>query len=113
MIHELSWAQIILIEIGAMFQLVAVCAVVRNSSTYRQTGRYLEETETTPEPQPKQELQDPAVPLPVQHPIRKPSHPNSIAGMRAADLLKTARVTFKQSLKGAAARDQFHPSGGW
>jgi hypothetical protein len=41
MIHltTVAWAQLILIEVGALFQLVALCAVIRQTSAYRRLAR--------------------------------------------------------------------------
>lgn len=41
MIHltGIAWAQFILIEVGVLFQLVALCAVIKETSAYRRKAR--------------------------------------------------------------------------
>jgi hypothetical protein len=97
---DISWAQIILIELGALFQFIALCAFVRETSSYRHRKR-AKEVEADPHAQESQLAEQAAMlrairAVPVTHETHhEPSH----SDLRAADLMKTAKVKFKQSFK--------------
>ena len=97
----ITWTQIILIEVGALFQFIALCTFVRQTSFYRhrkssklvtptvndQEALYAEQATTLRAIQ--------AGPMPHHAPTHEESHPP----LHAADLVKTAKVKFKQSFK--------------
>lgn len=58
MIHltAIAWAQFILIEVGVLFQLVALCAVIRQTSAYRRLARLPKDEEMADDGQGSEEM---------------------------------------------------------
>ena len=103
MFHECSWLQIVLFEIGGLFQFIALCAFLRERLSFRHDGPspvHLDpdyHDEPLPAPRPQISIAQQAStyrvqPVPPPDEIEKPT-------MNAADLLRTAKVKFKQSFK--------------
>jgi D-serine deaminase-like pyridoxal phosphate-dependent protein len=59
MIHltAIAWAQFILIEVGVLFQLVAVCAVIKQTSAYRRMARLPQDEEMADDGQVSEEME--------------------------------------------------------
>jgi hypothetical protein len=101
MVHfaDISWAQLILIEMGALFQFIAACAFVRETSAYRHRKSLREAAD--PEERSSSSLEEATLLQAIRAGPMAPEkhHENPDAGARAADLLKTAKVKFVQSFK--------------
>jgi hypothetical protein len=95
---SISWAQSILIDLGALLQIAALVALIRQRAGYRMLPRHGEQMrrighEMTPAPSGGD---DPA------HEYSAPPEPRQgrwQPGMRTGNLTKTSRVPFEQKFK--------------
>ncbi len=103
MFHEFSSAQIVLFEIGALFQFIAICTYTRERLACRHGDRLHLEPDPNYHDKPPT-VSRPKVSLAKQasaYRVRSapPLDENESPTMNAAELLKTAKVKFKQNLK--------------
>jgi len=112
MINEISLAQIILVEVGAMFQVAALCTSISKASSRRNMPGALEHKE-------KSAAKEEMMPLRVEEHEFELSkqdedfYAESLPRTRAGDLMKTARIPFAQSFKSNKSGKRLHLSGQW
>ncbi len=100
-LNEISSVQLILIEIGAVLQIVALCAFIRESAKPARVVPGAQEAQVAHEEEARCKL--PEAPLPaqvVQH--HRELHgvtDHSSNDLRPGNLVKTAKVSFKQTFK--------------
>jgi hypothetical protein len=97
---DITWMQLILIEIGSLLQFLALCAFVRERNAYRAhrepTGKVVDTRDQ------EQKMAEQAIMLRAIHAGPMPAQHHDYdeqPTFRAADLVKTAKVKFKQSFK--------------
>jgi len=112
-ISEISWAQMILIEVGAMLQVAALCASIRDSST----NRHLPDSHDEPDEAHHEPFgssitrkNDPAQSL--RH-YEENSRADTHEPVKAGNLVKTKKVHFVQSFKSKKPDQRLHISGQW
>jgi hypothetical protein len=93
-LSDLSWTQFLLIEVGVLFQFVAICATVVDTSGYRQHAQPKSEGNDTDDHDWAAEISDRIEP--DREPEPDPDEHPSIA-MKAGDLTRTAKVPFVQT----------------
>jgi len=103
--HECSLAQIVLFEIGGLSQFIAICAFVRERMSGHDDSHshfHHDDDDDGHEPQTPTHRHEPSIaqqassyhimPAPAREEHENPA-------VHAADLVKTAKVKFKQSFK--------------
>ena len=120
MIHitEITWVQLLLIETGAMLQVAAVGFFMRDSAKPDHIVRGAREVEIAHDEMAKcklPELHETHAPAKVVQYQRKIEGvmEDVPADIRPGDLLKTAKVNFKQSLKPSTGERPFVPNARW
>jgi hypothetical protein len=101
-ISNMSWAQIVLIQLGVVLQVIAIRAILKRTSEYCD-GSHHEEEETGEEAVPvtdpdKRTLEMAALYRPEQTPSHTISASDSFRDLKAGSIAKTAKVKF-QSFK--------------
>jgi hypothetical protein len=100
-INEISWAQLILIEMGAMFQLAALCAFVKEAAKPNRVIPGARESQIVHEEEARCKLSEAPLPAHVvqshreTHGVMEDAHADVAPGR----LAKTAKVNFKQTFK--------------
>ena len=97
---DVSWAQIILVEIGALLQFIALCQFVRERNAYRIRAQTKEKSIDPHEQKLKMAEQAALLRAIRAGPLPNQGRDDDVqTEVRAADLLKTAKVKFVQSFK--------------
>ncbi len=95
-VMSITWAQSILIEVGAVLQIVAICALIKQRMSHRMLPAIGEEM-------PGRDEQDDNDFSKFESPVNQnwaPASPRHEASpIKASHLAKTAKVKFKQSFR--------------
>jgi hypothetical protein len=114
-INDISWAQLILIEVGAMFQIAALCAFIKETAKPAGTVAGAREARFVHHEETKCRLPDVPIPAQVIHHHRELHGvmEDAPAGVSPGKLAKTSKVNFKQTLKIHKEERPFVPSVRW
>lgn len=112
-ISQISWAQLLLIETGAMLQIAALCASIRESSINRHAPHGHDEAEEGHREHDESMTEGRYEPAHPSHREEENYHTETHETMKAGNLLKTAKVHFVQSFKSKKPDQRLHISGHW
>lgn len=108
---ELSWAQLLLIEIGAIFQLVALYTFLKDSSRQRGYSHRKEKTDGGLNKTSRHSSS--AIPTRFVPRQQHWNQQNGLSTLKPVSAAKTGRVKFVQHFKAEKQEEQFIPSSRW
>jgi hypothetical protein len=114
-INEIGWAQLILIQIGAMLQVAALCTFIRESAKTPRVVPGAHEEEVAHEEEARCKLPETHQPAQVVH-YHRELHgvmEETPGDIQPGKLAKTAKVNFKQTFKAHKEERPYTPSVRW